>query len=170
MRNIQEAADVLVIFLSVYGQDEVIARAFDMGAADYIVIPFSPTELAARIRAALRRRLPPELVESSEPYVLGDLTIDYSQCLVTIAGRPVGLTDIEYRMLTVLSVSQGRALTNHQLLQRVWGPDETGYSGPVRNIIKRLRRKLEDDASNPTYIINEPRVAYRLGKSEESDG
>ena len=63
MRGILDKADVPLIFLSVYGQDEVIARAFDQGAVDYIVKPFSPTELAARIRAALRRRLPPELVE-----------------------------------------------------------------------------------------------------------
>ena len=170
MRDIRATADVPVIFLSVYGQDEVIARAFDKGAADYIVKPFSPTELAARIRAALRRRLPPELVEPSEPYVLGELTIDYAERQVTVAERPVALTGIEYRMLVELSVSAGRVLTNGQLLRRVWGPDKTGGSGPVRNIIKRLRTKLGDDAGNPRYIINEPRVGYRLGKGEESDG
>ena len=166
MRGIREAQDVPVIFLSVYGQDEVVARAFDMGAADYVVKPFSPTELAARIRAALRRRTVPELVEPSEPYVLGDLTIDYAERRVTVAGRPVELTDIEYRMLAELSVSAGRVLTNVQLLQRVWGLDKTGGSGPVRNIIKRLRGKLGDDAGNPTYIFNEPRVGYRMPEGE----
>ena len=166
MRGIREVQDVPVIFLSVYGQDEVVARAFDMGAADYVVKPFSPTELAARIRAALRRRTVPELVEPSEPYVLGDLTIDYAERRVTVAGRPVELTDIEYRMLAELSVSAGRVLTNVQLLQRVWGLDKTGGSGPVRNIIKRLRGKLGDDAGNPTYIFNEPRVGYRMPEAE----
>ena len=166
MRGIREAQDVPVIFLSVYGQDEVVARAFDMGAADYVVKPFSPTELAARIRAALRRRTVPELVEPSEPYVLGDLTIDYAERQVTVAGRPVELTDIEYRMLAELSVSAGRVLTNVQLLQRVWGLDKTGGSGPVRNIIKRLRGKLGDDAGNPAYIFNEPRVGYRMPEAE----
>ena len=78
-----------VIFLSVNGQEEVVARAFDMGAADYVVKPFSPTELAARIRAALRKRAAPELAQPSEPYVRGDLTIDYPQRRVTVAGRPV---------------------------------------------------------------------------------
>ena len=78
-----------VIVLSAYGQDEVVARAFDLGAADYVVKPFSPTELAARIRAALRRRAAPELAQPSEPYVRGDLTVDYAQRRVTVAGRTV---------------------------------------------------------------------------------
>ena len=69
IRDILETADMSVVFLSVYGQDEVITRTFDKGAVDYITKPFSPPELAARIRAALRRRLPPELVEPTEPYV-----------------------------------------------------------------------------------------------------
>ena len=77
MEQVREIADVPVIFLSAYGQDEVIARAFGLGAADYVVKPFSPTELAARIRAALRKRGAPELAEPSRPYVRGDLTIEY---------------------------------------------------------------------------------------------
>ncbi|MCY3543348.1 MAG: response regulator [Chloroflexi bacterium] len=105
MRDILDVADVPVIFLSAYGRDEVVARAFEMGAVDYVVKPFSPTELSARIRAALRRR---ETVEPSEPYVLGDLTIDYDQHMVTVAGRGVGLTPTEYRMLVELSSHAGR--------------------------------------------------------------
>lgn len=166
MKEIRMMADVPVIFLSVYGQDEVVARAFDMGAEDYIVKPFSTTELVARIRAALRRRASPELVHPSEPYLLSELTIDYAQRRTAIAGRPVELTNIEYRMLVELSVNADRVLTNFQLLQRVWGLDKTGGSGPVRNIVGRLRRKLGDDASNPTYILNEPRVGYRMPKGE----
>ena len=72
MQQIREIADVPVIFLSVYGQDEVIARAFDLGAVDYMVKPFSPTELAARIRAALHKRAAPELAEPARPYVRGE--------------------------------------------------------------------------------------------------
>ena len=166
MREIREAADVPVIFLSVYGQDEVVAKAFDMGAADYVVKPFSTTELVARIRAALRSRAALPLVEPSEPYILGDLVIAYPESRVTLAGRPVELTDTEYRVLVELSVGAGRVLTNVQLLQRVWGLDKAGGSGPVRNIIRRLRGKLGDDAANPTYIFNEPRVGYRMPKGE----
>ena len=76
----------------------------------------------------------------------------------------MALTGLEYRMLAELSVNAGRMLTNHQLLQRVWGPDKTGGSGPVRDIIERLRRKLGDDANNPTYILNEPRGGFSMAK------
>ena len=166
MKDIREVSDVPVIFLSVNGQEEVVARAFDMGAADYVVKPFSPTELAARIRAALRKRAAPELAQPSEPYVRGDLTIDYPRRRVTVAGNPVELTDIEYRMLVELSVNAGRALTHERLLQRVWGPDKGEDTGPVRNIVKRLRRKLGEDASNPAFIFAVPRVGYRMEKGE----
>ena len=167
MKDIREVSDAPVIFLSVNGQEEVVARAFDMGAADYVVKPFSPTELAARIRAALRKRAAPELAQPSEPYVRGDLTVDYPQRRVTVAGNPVELTDTEYRMLVELSVNAGRALTHVHLLQRVWGPDKGEDSGPVRNIVKRLRRKLGEDASNPAFIFAVPRVGYRMEKGED---
>ena len=166
MKEIREVSDVPVIFLSVNGQEDVVARAFDMGAADYVVKPFSQIELVARIKAVLRKRAAPELAEPSEPYVRGDLTIDYPQRRVTMAGRPVALTGIEYRMLVELSVNAGRALTHEHLLQRIWGPDKGEDSGPVRNIVKRLRRKLGDDPGNPAYIFNEPRVGYRMRQEE----
>ncbi len=170
MKDIREVSDVPVIFLSVNGQEEVVARAFDMGAADYVVKPFSPTELAARIRAALRKRAAPELAQPSEPYLRGDLTVDYAQRRVTVAGNPVELTDIEYRMLVELSANAGRALTHVHLLQRVWGPDKGEDTGPVRNIVKRLRRKLGEDASNPAFIFAVPRVGYRMEKGEGQEG
>ena len=166
MGEIREIADVPVIFLSAYGQDEVVARAFDLGAADYVVKPFSPTELAARIRAALRKRAAPELAEPTQPYVRGDLTVDYPQRRVTVAGRIVALTAIEYRMLVELSANAGRPLTHEHLLQRVWGPDKGADSAPVRNIVKRLRRKLDDDPDNPGYIFAEPTVGYRMELGE----
>ena len=166
MGQIRQIADVPVIFLSVYGQDEVIARAFDQGAADYVVKPFSPTELAARIRAALRQRAPPELAEPSQPYVRGDLTVDYALRRVTLAGNPVALTDIEYRMLVELSAHAGLPLTHQHLLQRVWGPDKGPDSSPVRNIVRRLRRKLHDDPDDPSYIFAVPTVGYRMAEAE----
>ena len=143
-----------------------MARAFDLGAADYVVKPFSPTELAARIRAALRRRAAPELAQPSEPYVRGDLTVDYAQRRVTVAGRTVALTGIEYRMLVELSVNAGRPLTHEHLLQRVWGPDKGEDSSPVRNIVRRLRRKLGDDADEPAYIFTRRRAGYWIEKGE----
>ena len=163
MKDILETADVPVIFLSAYGQEELIVRAFDMGAVDYVVKPFSPSELAARIRAALRKRA---AAEPSEPYVLGDLTIDYGERSVTFEGRPVELMAIEYRMIAELSANGGRVVTYEHLLQRVWGERSSGDVRPMRTIVGNLRRKLGDDADNPAYIFTEPRVGYRMPKGE----
>ena len=162
MKDILGAGDVPVIFVSAYGRDELIARAFDMGAVDYVVKPFSPTELAARIRAALRKRA------ASEPYVLGDLTIDYAERRVTLAGRPLPLIAMEYRLLAELSANAGRLLTYEHLLERVWGEKSSGDVRPMRTIVSKLRRKLGDDADNPIYIFTEPRVGYRMPKGEGS--
>ncbi len=164
MKDILDVADVPVIFLSAYGRDDLIARAFDMGATDYVVKPFSPTELSARIRAALRRRA---VAEPSEPYVLGDLTIDYAGRRVVVAGQPVHLTPTEYRVLAELSANAGQLVTYERLLDRVWDKRESdGDVRPIRTIVRRLRRKLGDDAENPTYIFTEPRVGYRMPEGE----
>ena len=168
MKEIREVSDVPIIFLSVNGQEEIIARAFENGADDYVVKPFSPTELVARIKAALRKREAPEWAEPSEPYVFGELTIDYAERRVTLAGRLVQLTAIEYGLLFELSANAGRVMTYDRLLQRVWGLRSSGDSRRVRTATKQLRRKLGDDANNPTYILNEPRVGYRMEKGEEA--
>ena len=167
MKDILDVADVPVIFLSAYGRDDLVARAFDTGAADYVVKPFSPTELSARIRAALRRRA---AAEPSEPYVLGDLTIDYAWRRVILNGRPVHLTPTEYRVLAELSTSAGRVLTYERLLGRVWGEQSDGDVRPMRTIVNKLRRKLRDDAETPTYIFTEPRVGYRMPEGEAPSG
>ena len=166
MNDIRKQADVPVIFLSVYGQDETIARAFDMGAVDYLVKPFSPTELAARIRAALRKRLDPFQGEPSGPYSVGGLGINYALRRVTVDGEPVELTATEYSVLYELAVHAPRTLTHAVLLQRVWGPERVGEAWLVRNVVKLLRRKLGDDVGSPRYIITEPRVGYRMAVGE----
>ena len=157
MERVPELADLPVIFISGYGRDETIARALEAGASDYIVKPFSPTELTARVRVALRRR-----DEPPEPFRLGDLAIHYEERRVTVAGRPVQLTTTEYKLLRVLSVNAGRVMTYRSLLRQVWGREESGDIRPVRSFVKMLRRKLGDDAANPAYIFNERRVGYRM--------
>ena len=166
MESVPELSDVPVIFLSAYGRDQIVARALESGADDYIVKPFSPTELVARIQTVMRRRTATESAEPSEPYALGDLTVNYVERRVTLAGRPVQLSDIKYRMLLELSVNAGRVLSHTQLLQLVWGPAHSGRPGAVRTVVKNIRQKLGDDANNPTYILNEPRVGYRMPKGE----
>ena len=168
MGSILDIAEVPVIFLSAYGRDEIIARAFEAGATDYMVKPFSPTELVARVRGALRRRLAASAGEPSEPFALGDLVIDYAERRVSVAGRAIHLTPTEYELLFELSVNAGRVLTFDALLDRVWGLGRSGDRGSVRTYVKRLRRKLREDAGNPKYIFAEPRVGYRMPKGGQT--
>ena len=166
MRDILSISGIPVIFLSVYGRDEVVAGALEAGATDYIVKPFSPTELVARVRAALRRQRGPHRTEASEPYVVGGLTIDYAERRVTVAGRPVQLTPMEYDLLVALSVEGGRVVPYDRLLRRVWGSGKPGNMRVLRTHLMRLRRKLDEDAGSPKYIFAEPGVGYRMLKGE----
>ena len=166
MRDILKKKDVPIIFLSVYGQDETIARAFDLGAADYVVKPFSPTELAARIRAALRRRALPERPEPSEPYVVGELTVDFARRRAVLGGRTLPLTTLEHRLLVELALYAGEPVAYEHLLERIWGPAHSGDPRPVRTVVKSLRRKLGDAADNPAYVFTELGVGYFLAKGE----
>ena len=162
MESLPEMADLPVIFISGYGRDETIAKALRRGATDYIVKPFSPTELAARVQAALRGR-----AEPSEPFRLGDLAIDYESRRVTLAGRRVELTATEYDLLQVLSVNAGRVMTHESLLRQVWSRTESGNARLVSAFVKRLRRKLGDDAAHPTYIFTERHVGYRMAREDD---
>ena len=114
------------------------------------------------------RRTAAEWAEPSEPYALGELTVNYAERRVSLAGRPVQLTDIEYRLLCELAGNAGRVLTHDQLLQRVWGLTNSGGSGPVRTVVKNLRRKLADDADSPTHTFNEPRVGYWMPQGRDA--
>ena len=157
MERIPELADLPVIFLSGYRRDETIARALETGVADYIVKPFSPTELTARVQAALRRQA------GSEAFVLGDLAIDYERRRVTVAGRVVPLTASEYELVRLLSVNAGRVTTYDSLLRQLWsGRKSGGDMRAVRAFVKRVRRKLDDDATRPAYIFTEHGVGYRM--------
>ena len=160
MTELPELADLPVIFISGYGRDETIARAFESGAADYIVKPFSPTELIARVGAALRNRA------STEPFVLGALAIDYELRQVTVDGQSVTLTATEYELLRTLSVSAGRVVTSKSLLRQIWGVHDTDDTERVRSFVRNLRAKLGDDAANPAWIFNERGVGYRMAGPE----
>ena len=157
LRRVPALGDRPVIFLSVYGRDETIARALEAGAADYVVKPFSPAELVARIGAALRRR-----AGTPGPYRAGDLCIHYEERAVTLAGRAVELTATEFDLLAELAAHAGRVLKHEDLLRRVWRSRNKGDARVVHTFVRRLRRKLGDDASDPAYILTEPRVGYRM--------
>ena len=154
--SVSELADLPVVFISGYGRDETIAQALKAGAADYLVKPFSPTELTARVDAALRRLARPE------PFALGELAIHYEERRVTVSGREVELTATEYELLRVLSLNAGRVVAYNALLRQVWSGREKGDANLVRNFVKKLRAKLGDDAQSPAWIFSVRGVGYRM--------
>ena len=162
MREVPELSDLPVIFISGYGRDDTVAAALEAGAADYIVKPFSRTELVARVRAALRRH------EAPEPFVLGALAIDFDRRRVTVGGEPVVLTATEYELLRILALDAGRVVTYDTLLRRVWNSPNGANTNVVRVLVRTLRRKLGDDAANPAFIFNERGVGYRMAGPGEA--
>ena len=165
MARIREVSDVPIIFLSANDQEENVVKALDMGADDYIVKPFSSTELIARVEASLRKRRADGTSIQREPYRLGELTINYADRAVTTYDSPVKLSAIEYKLLFELSTNGGRVMTHDQILQRVWGSEYFGDVQLLRATMRNLRRKLGDDAKEPSYIFTEPRVGYRMPKA-----
>ena len=161
MTEVPELSGLPVIFISAYGRDETVARALEAGATDYIVKPFSPIELVARVRAALRRH------EEPATFVLGGLAIDYERRRVTVDGRAVALTATEYELLRVLSLAAGRVVTHGELRRRVWSGRGHGESNLARPFVRGLRRKLRDDAAHPIWILNERGVGYRMPRPGE---
>ena len=164
MERLPGLTDLPVIFISGYGRDETIARALQGGAADYIVKPFSQTELVARVGAALRHRA------GAEPFVLGELAIDRGRRRATVAGRAVSLTATEYELLRILSVNAGRVVTSESLLRQVWGRRESDDTEPVRAFVKQLRAKLGDDAGEPRLHLYRARRGLSHARAGRSLG
>ena len=153
-----------VIVLSGEGDDNDIEQAFAMGAEDYIVKPFSPTELVARIRAAIRKRSSFSRASSPGSYQCGKVAVDYTGRTVTVSGELVHMTATEYNLLVELSSKAGRVVSQDELLQRVWGPEYLGEPQLLRSYVKSLRQKLGDSARSPSYIFTEHGIGYRMQK------
>ena len=162
--RILDLADIPLIVTPDEDGDELISRAFEAGAEDYLVKPYSPSELAARIKAVLRKREARVAVNVERPFSLGDLTIDYIDRIVTVSGRQLQLTPTEFKLLREFSANAGRALSHDHLLRRVWDSEYFDDTQVVRTFVKNLRRKLGDTGSSPKYILTVPRVGYRMPK------
>ena len=174
MHEVVAACGAPVIFLSAYSREDVVASALEAGAADYIIKPFSPTELAARITAALRGRTPsrpvaPRISPDASPeapdhgrFELGGLSIDFQAQLVSTADGIVELAPVEYRLLVELAANAGTLMTHDRLIANVWGPGSGGDANRLRTAIKNVRRKIGDDARHPRYIFTASRIGYRM--------
>ena len=169
IKRVMMLTEAPLILLSGPGsnRDQELAQAFEAGADDYIVTPFSPSELAARVGAALRRREAPTAMLSRSSFELDGLAIDYGLRRVTLDGRALALTKTEYRLLCEFALYPGQTLSREHLMRRVWSARDAEDQRVVRAYVKRLRRKLGDSASEPRFIFNEPRLGYRLGASRE---
>ncbi len=147
-----------VLVLSAVGEESEKIAALDAGADDYVTKPFSGDELLARLRAALRRTN-----AAVQPTLeIGDLRLDLDKRAVSMHGRDVPLTPIEYDLLRLLAVNEGKLLTHPTILREIWGPAYREESNYVHVYVSHLRRKIEPDPARPRYLLNQPGVGYRL--------
>jgi two-component system KDP operon response regulator KdpE len=161
-QQIREHSTTPIIVLSIKGSEADIVSVLDLGADDYLVKPFRLAELHARVRAVMRRGS--KILATN--VICGDLEINTEKHIVTIVGRAITLTPIEYALLAELAANVGRVLTNRLLLQRVWGPQYSDATDYIKGVVRRLRVKLEPDPAHPRYIITEPHLGYRLSDSQ----
>ncbi len=166
LRDVGNPVNVPAIVLCDRDDEEYVVRAFDMGADGYMVKPFSPSEMIARIRATLRRVSEANQRQASRSYQSGAVRINFDERVVTVSGKPVQLTPTEYKLITELANSAGRVLTQDALLHRVWGAEYSGEPQLLRAYVKSLRQKLGDKARQPSYIFTEHGVGYRMARPD----
>jgi two-component system KDP operon response regulator KdpE len=162
LRQLREWLKAPIIILSARDQEKQKVIALDNGADDYLAKPFSTAELLARIRVALRHAAKVGGDGESSIYTTGDLTVDLANRRVTVRQKEVHLTPLEYKLLATLVKHAGKVLTHRFLLNEVWGPlhgHETHY---LRVFMASLRRKIEEDPTEPRILLTEQGVGYRL--------
>jgi len=159
LRRVREKSQVPVIMLTAREEETDKVEALDMGADDYITKPFSMRELMARVKANMRRTVPPE-AEPPAAAVEGRLMISPEQNTVYKNGRPLDLSVREYDILSFLSSTPGRVVTREELMEKVWGYEYYGDLRAVDVAIRRLREKVEDEPAQPKYIITKRGMGY----------
>lgn len=161
-RQVRRISDVPIVFLSGRAQLEDRVTGLQIGADDYIIKPFEPAELLARIEAVLRRR-DNDILHTSSRLTQGNITLDPLQHKAMYSdGRSKVLTPIEFRLMYYLMKNAGRALSTDQILDKVWSYNSETGSNLVAVYIRRLRNKIEDVVENPRYIVTVPYVGYKF--------
>lgn len=160
-RAIRDASDVPIIMLTAKGEEEDRIAGLELGADDYLVKPFSPRELVARVRALLRRAHVTDEPQRDR-LVFGDLEIDVAGHKAFLRGEEIELTASEFKLLTTLSRYPGRVYSRMELVEKVLGYDFEGYERTVDSHVKNLRAKLDDDPRDPTFIYTVHGVGYRF--------
>ena len=163
LKNIRQWANIPIIVVSARGHEREKVEALDLGADDYITKPFGTSELLARIRTEIRHSQ--KTINGSQAkavsIMVGDLKINYEKRLVSVGGKDIHLTPIEYKIISLLSQYLGKVLTHDFIMKRVWGP-YTNEIQALRVNMANIRRKLEVNPAEPKYIITEVGVGYRM--------
>ncbi len=159
LKEIRSWSNIPIIILSVRNSEESIVKALDLGADDYITKPFNSSELLARIRANIRRT---QQSDNETSLTNGKLKIDFVQRIVYKNNKELKLTNTEYLLLSLFIKNIDKVLTHNFVLKEIWGPSHTEDSQYLRVFIGQIRKKIEDDISQPKYIITSSGVGYRM--------
>jgi DNA-binding response OmpR family regulator len=164
LRQIRTQARTPVMLLTVRGTEEDEVRGLDLGADDYLTKPFSPRTLLARVRAMLRRaETADDGEQASRALVAGQLRLDPErQSIIVRGGEPLRLTRLEFRLLQYLVVNAGRTLSNERITQHVWGYRGAGDRQMLKQLVHRVRQKLERDPAQPEYLLTIAGAGYVL--------
>ena len=160
-RRIREFSEVPVIMLTAKALESDVLHGFDVGADDYLTKPFNAKELVARVKAVLRRTQRPEEMVTAT-LTCGELEINFARRAVKVRGEKVSLTRTEYALLRQLALNANRVMLHQDLLTTVWGPEYRDDIDYLRAYIRYLRQKLEENPSEPQYILTTPGVGYML--------
>lgn len=156
---------IIVVSARTHEQDKV--QALDMGADDYLTKPFGSAELLARVRVALRHsHTVSGTVDNSGVFKTGDMTVDFNKHQVHINGENVGLTQNEFRIVSLLAKNAGKVLTYDFIMKELWGPQLKGSNQILRVNMANIRRKIEKNPAEPEYIFTEVGVGYRMTESD----
>ena len=166
-QRLREFSNVPIVILTARGEEQDRVRGLDLGADDYLVKPFSATELLARVRAVLRRAQAPTESGQARFFTHDDLKIDFARAEVWRGEEPVSLSATEYRLLLQFAHHVGKIMTSEELLTSVWGPEYRSDKEILWVSIARLRQKLEDDAHSPKHIVTRSGLGYLMPPIEE---
>lgn len=167
-RVIRDSSDVPIIMLTAKGELEDRVKGLELGADDYLVKPFSPRELVARVRALMRRAKVTDEPQRDR-LAFGDLEIDVAGHKAFLAGKELDLTASEFKLLTTISRYPGRVYSRMELVEKVLGYDFEGYERTIDSHVKNLRAKLDDDPRDPTFIHTVHGVGYRFEPTKVTD-
>lgn len=159
---LQKVSSAPIIVISARFQEQQKVDALDAGADDYLTKPFGIDELQARMRSTLRRSQRATQQPLSSRYDCRGLVVDVENRQVTLAGKPVHLTPLEFRLLAVLVRQSGKVITHRQLLREVWGPHHEEDDHYLRIYMRQLRSKLEENPAQPRFLLTDSGVGYRL--------